>query len=108
MRLTALLAVLCVIGAAAPSALAQQTVDLASISGRVTDQTGAVVADAQVTARQTQTNETTTATTDQEGRFRLPYLRVGPYEITVQQSGFQDAVRDWTCRPALRSSCRSP
>ena len=105
LRLTALVAVLCVIGTAAPSARGQQTVNLASISGRVTDQTGAVVADAQVTARQTQTNETTTTTTDQEGRFRLPYLRVGPYEITVRQSGFQDAVRTWRCRPALRSSC---
>ena len=93
MRLAALVAVLCAIGAAAPSALAQQSVDLASISGRVTDQSGAVVPDAQVTARQTQTNLTTTTTTDQDGRFRLPYLRVGPYEITVRQSGFQDAVR---------------
>ena len=91
--MTALVAILCVIAAAVPSALAQQTVDLASISGRVTDQTGAVVRARSVTARQTQTNVTTTATADQEGRFRLPYLRVGRYEITVRQSGFQDAVR---------------
>ena len=93
MRFAAIAAVLCAIGAAAPSALAQQSVDLASVSGRVTDQSGAVVTDAQVTARQTLTNLTTTTTTDQEGRFRLPYLRVGPYAITVRQSGFQDAVR---------------
>ena len=93
MRLTALIAVLCVIGTAAPSAGGQQTVNLASISGRVADQTGAVVAEAQVTARQTQTNEPTTTTTDQEGRFRLPYLHVGRYEITVRQRGFQDVVR---------------
>jgi outer membrane autotransporter protein len=92
-RFAAIAVVLCAIGAAAPSALAQQSVDLASVSGRVTDQSGAVVTDAQVTARQTQTNLTTTTTTDQEGRFRLPYLRVGPYEITVRQSGFEDAVR---------------
>jgi hypothetical protein len=26
-------------------------------------------------------------------RFRLRYLPVGPYEITVRQSGFEDAVR---------------
>ena len=49
--------------------------------------------EAQVTAHQTETNVTTTTTTDQEGRFRFPYLRVGAYEITVHQSGFQDAVR---------------
>jgi len=47
----------------------QQTVNLASISGRVTDQTGAVVAEAQVTARQRQANEPSTTTTDQEERF---------------------------------------
>ena len=96
MRLAAIVAVLCAIGAGAPSALAQQSVDVGSVSGRVTDQSGAVVTDAQVTARQTQTNLTTTTTTDQDGRFRLPYLRVGPYEITVRQSGFEDAVRDLT------------
>ena len=78
---------------AAPAALAQQSVDLASISGRVTDPSGAVVPGAQVTARQTQTNLVSAATTDQEGRFRLPYLRVGPYEITVRLQGFQDAIR---------------
>ncbi len=93
MRLAAIVAVLWTIGAAAPSALGQQAVALASVSGRVTDQSGAVVTEAQVTARQTQTNITTTTTTDHEGRFRLPSLRIGLYDITVHQSGFQDAVR---------------
>jgi outer membrane receptor protein involved in Fe transport len=79
-------------GAAGP-VLAQQSVDLASISGRVTDQSGAVVPGAHVTARQTQTNLSSIATTDQEGRFRFPYLRVGQYEITVRLQGFRDAVR---------------
>jgi outer membrane receptor protein involved in Fe transport len=92
LRFAAIVALLCAIGTTR-SALAQQSVDLASVSGRVTDQSGAVVTDAQITARQTQTNLTTTTTTDREGRFRLPYLRVGPYEITIRQSGFQDALR---------------
>ena len=84
---------LCVLGGAVPASFAQQSVDLGSISGRVTDPSGAVVAGAQVRARQTQTNLASTAVTDQEGRFRLPYLRVGPYEITVRHPGFQAAVR---------------
>jgi outer membrane receptor protein involved in Fe transport len=92
LRFAAIVALLCAIGTTR-SALAQQSVDLASVSGRVRDQSGAVVTDAQITARQTQTNLTTTTTTDQEGRFRLPYLRVGAYEITVCQPGFQDTVR---------------
>ena len=81
---------------AAPPAYAQQSVDLASVSGRVTDPSGGVVPGAQIIARQTQTNVTSTAISDQEGRFRLPYLRIGEYEITVRHQGFQDAVRHLT------------
>ena len=53
-------------------------------------------AGAQVTARQTETNLTGEAATDGEGRFRFPYLKVGPYEITVRQAGFADATRQLT------------
>lgn len=96
LRVFRIAAVLCAMCGADPPAFAQQSVDLASISGRVTDPSGAVVAGAQVIARQTQTNVTSTVATDREGRFRLPYLRVGPYEITVRQQGFRDAVRNLT------------
>src|SRR5262249_54896342 len=64
-----------------------------SVSGRITDATGAVVQGADVTARQSETNLTSAAKTDREGRFRLPYLRVGRYEITVRAQGFQDQSR---------------
>ncbi len=37
-----------------------------------------------------------TVVTDSEGRFRFPYLRVGPYEISVRHHGFQDATRGLT------------
>lgn len=71
---------------------AQQSVGYASVSGRVTDPSGALVPGAQVTARHTQTNLARTTVTDQDGRFRFPYLRVGPYEITVSQQGFRDTT----------------
>src|SRR5258708_638814 len=77
-------------------ALAQQTMNYASASGRVTDQTDAVVSGAQVTARQTETNLASTTATDQEGRFRFPYLKPGPYEITVREPGFADVRRTLT------------
>jgi Carboxypeptidase regulatory-like domain len=73
--------------------LAQQTINYASASGLVTDPTEALVAGAQVTARQTETNLTNTTTTDQEGRFRFPYLKPGPYQVTVRAIGFADATR---------------
>src|ERR1700716_3675172 len=71
---------------------AQETINYASVSGRVVDPSGAVIAGAQVTARQTDTNLTSTVNTDREGRFRFPFLRVGPYEIKVHHDGFADAV----------------
>ena len=75
---------------------AQETVTSASVSGRVTDPQGAVVLGAQVTVRQTDTNITTATTTDQDGRFRFPYLRVGPYELTVELAGFQPVRKSLT------------
>ena len=74
-------------------ACAQQTVDSATISGRVTDPSGAVVPAARVTARQTETNLTQETVTDREGRFRFAYLKLGPYEVKVQHEGFVDATR---------------
>src|SRR5262245_61501909 len=74
-------------------AYAQETVNYASLSGRVVDQTGAVVPGARVSARQTETNIDGESTTNDEGRFRFPYLKVGPYELAVHLDGFADAKR---------------
>ncbi len=82
--------------AGVPPAAAQQAVEYASVSGRVTDASGAVIPGADVAARHTGTNVTASAVTDDEGRFRFPYLRVGPYEITVSRTGFSDAARRLT------------
>jgi hypothetical protein len=77
----------------AASAGAQETINYASLGGRVVDPAGATVDGAKVTARQTETNQSSDVTTDREGRFRFPYLHVGPYEITVRKQGFGDEVR---------------
>ena len=64
-RFSRLLAVLFAIGIAA----AQETIHHASVSGRVTDPSGAVVEHAQVTARQVETNVSQAAETDREGEI---------------------------------------
>jgi hypothetical protein len=80
--------------AMAISGLAQETLNYGTISGVVTDPSGAVIHGAEITARQTEINLTAQSNHRcREGRFRLRYLRVGPYEITVHQSGFEDAKR---------------
>jgi outer membrane receptor protein involved in Fe transport len=78
---------------AACAAFAQESVNYASIGGRITDPSGAAVEGAQITARHTDTNFTSTENSDREGRFRFPYLRVGHYEIKVHQQGFADQLR---------------
>lgn len=83
----------CCAGAMAPADAAQETISSASVSGRVTDAQGAVVPGAAVTARQTETNVSGEVVTDRDGRYRFPYLKVGPYEITAHLSGFSDATR---------------
>lgn len=75
---------------------AQQTVNNASLSGRVTDPSGAVVANAQVTATQTATSIAHTTSTGRNGRFRFPYLSLGSYTVRVHQAGFADTERSVT------------
>jgi hypothetical protein len=75
---------------------AQETINFASVGGRVTDASGAVVQGAAVTARHLETNLTNTTKADSDGRFRFPYLKVGTYEIRIHQQGFSDAARTVT------------
>lgn len=75
---------------------AQESINYASISGIVTDPSGALIQGAQVSARRVDTNVANNTETDREGRFRFPYLTVGRYDVTVRQSGFSDATRSLT------------
>src|SRR4051794_10989411 len=86
-RVAALLLLAALLPRAAP---AQESIRDASLGGRVTDPSGAVVVGAEVTARQAETNLTATTETDGSGRFRFAYLRIGPYEVTVRKAGFAD------------------
>lgn len=79
-----------------PAVRAQQTVNNASLSGRVIDPQGRVVAHASVTATQLATNLPYTATTDAEGRFRFPYLYVGSYQVSISSTDFAIAQREIT------------
>jgi hypothetical protein len=64
------------------------------ISGRITDATGAVVPNAQITVTQTDTNVDAVSATNSEGLFRVPSLIAGPYRVTVTAAGFKKQVRD--------------
>ena len=65
--------------ASAP-AWAQATAEL---SGRVTDESGAVLPGVTVTATQTDTGFTRTVVTDDAGNWVMPNLPTGPYRLEV-------------------------
>jgi hypothetical protein len=60
----------------------------ASLSGTVRDSTGAVVPDARVTARNTETGFAQTVASDATGSFLFSRLPVGSYELRVEKQGF--------------------
>src|SRR5688500_18804657 len=59
-----------------------------TLTGTVQDAKEALVAKATVTARNTDTNVSRTAQTSEDGRYRFEGLPIGPYEVTVESSGF--------------------
>src|SRR5918997_4730967 len=71
----------------APAAWAQSTTQ-GAIGGTVKDPQGAVVANASVTVKNEETNKEMSATTDDEGRFRVVQLDPGTYVVTINASGF--------------------
>lgn len=67
-----------------------QVTNSGSISGTVTDSTGAVVPNASVTAKNNGTGIESTATSSDNGTFTIPLLPTGVYTVTVQAtSGFK-------------------
>ena len=61
----------------------------ASISGTVSDPSGAVIAGATVTASNVDTGVALTQTTNAQGFYSFQELPLGTYTISVQQSGFK-------------------
>jgi hypothetical protein len=65
-----------------------QAVSTAQIRGTVSDQTGAVVAGADVRVTQTETGFTRSATSDANGGYVLTNLPIGHYELRASKEGF--------------------
>jgi len=64
-----------------------------TILGGVKDAQGAVVPGATVTATNTGTQASRSATTDAEGQYTLPLLPVGKYTVDITMSGFKNFSR---------------
>ena len=63
-----------------------------NISGTVTDASGAVIVGAQVVVTNTGTGVALTTTSNDQGRYNVPDLTVGTYQVQATKSGFQTVV----------------
>src|SRR5215471_13449968 len=63
------------------------------IKGTITDPSGAGVPSASVTVRNMETDVLRNATSEADGSYLFLALPVGPYEVKVSKSGFQDSTR---------------
>lgn len=68
-------------------------VNRASITGTVTDASGAVMAGVDVTARNVDTNVETTGISNGDGIYLLPNLPPGTYALTFRKGGFKEIVQ---------------
>ncbi len=63
-----------------------------NISGTVTDSSGGVIAGANIQVKNTGTGVTQTTTSNSQGRYNVPDLTVGTYDVQASNSGFQTVV----------------
>ena len=75
------------------SAFAQGTASSA-LSGTVLDKNGAVIKGGSVTATNKATGQTRTATTNDNGEYRIDLLPAGLYDIKVSATGFGDLTSE--------------
>lgn len=96
-----------------PSATYAQDLDDVTITGRVTDQNGAIIPGATVTAILVKTNAERSVDANDDGRYRIIELEPGEYTVRVEVAGFateektnlatvagQNVQLDFTLRPA--------
>jgi hypothetical protein len=65
----------------------------ASVAGVTTDASGAVLPGVAILVRNLETGATRTTISDAIGRYDVPTIPVGDYEVTAEKSGFQSVVR---------------
>lgn len=77
-----------------PASVVGQSGAVGTLTGVVHDQTGANLHGVAITLRNLGTGATRTVTSNDDGRWMVPGLSVGSYEVTYEISGFKRLVRD--------------
>ena len=71
----------------------QAQVNTAVLSGTATDTTGAVVPGVKIKATNVGTGISYVGTADGQGRYTLPEMAIGIYNVSAQKTGFQKMVQ---------------
>ncbi len=93
LRAKSLLVVVGLLFATSSVVFAQASAGTASILGVVTDPSGAVIPDVDVTVRNVDTNVARTLKSNEAGRYEAVALQPGQYEVKASKSGFASLVR---------------
>jgi hypothetical protein len=88
MNLKRFIAVLLMMFFAAAINLSSQTLTTGDITGSVTDPSGAIVPNAPVSAKNTETGAEVNTATGSSGAYRFTLLKPGNYLVVVQMAGF--------------------
>jgi Carboxypeptidase regulatory-like domain len=83
-----------------------QTSGSSSVTGVVTDPSGAVVPGATVVITNPVSEYTRTTKTDSQGNFSFPNVPINPYHLTVNLAGFAPFVKDVDVRSAVPISLK--
>jgi hypothetical protein len=82
-----------ILGAMILLAAALSASPTATLTGRVTDTTGAAMVGVQGQAINVETGVRITTVTNEEGLYRIPQLQPGTYRLVFQKHGFQTIVK---------------
>ncbi len=88
-----LILLLAAFAAVSPAVFAQASAGTGSILGVVSDASGGVMADVEVTVRNVDTNAVRTARTNEVGRYEVVALQPGRYEVKAVKGGFATLAR---------------
>src|ERR1700730_4327960 len=97
MKFTSLISVTALLLVATVCALGQS--ETGSVSGTVTDSSGAVVSGAQVAVTSVETAATRTSTTSSSGAYSITNLTPALYELKISSQGFGDFKQKFTVSP---------
>ena len=67
-----------------------------SITGTVTDPSGAAVPDAEISLMNTNTGDQRASTTNAAGQFNFPTVPAGTYNVTITKEGFRAYIQEGT------------